>query len=114
MTTASRSHVLRCFRSPVALSAEVTTEARRPQAIVNMSGSGCLLKTRDRYTEGETVRMRFSLPGAKEIEAEGRVARIITENNQFFVGVAFENLGERDSEFIARHVMTEQVRRRAV
>jgi hypothetical protein len=114
MTTAFRSHTLRCFRSPVALSAEVTTQAGRPEAIVNLSGSGCLLQTRDRFVEGQTVRMRFSLPGAKEIEAEGRVARITNENNDVFVGVAFENLGERDSEFIARHVMAEQMRRRAV
>ena len=114
MTFAARSHVLRCFRSPVALSAEVTTRVRRPEAIVNLSGSGCLLQTESQFEEGETVRMRFSLPGAKEVVAEGRVARVTRENNDFFVGVAFENLGDRDSEFIARHVMAENRARRAV
>lgn len=114
MSFAARPHILRCFRAPVALSAEVTTRTRRPEAIVNLSGSGCLLRTETRFEEGETVRMRFSLPGAKEVVAEGRVARITSENNDFLVGVAFENLADRDSEFIARHVMTESRFRRAV
>lgn len=110
MTTA-RTHMLRCVRSNVALSAEVAApSARRPEftSMTNLSGTGCLLANEHDMKVGEVVFMRFSLPGQVEVETTARVARVDATN----VGVAFQDLSELESERIVRHVVAEGTRRR--
>jgi hypothetical protein len=100
-----RQHQLRCVRSNVALSAEVARPTGRGaeyNSLVNLSGTGCLLEDRGTLTVGDTVFMRFSLPGQAEVETTGRVARRV--DNQ--VGVQFDALSEATSEKIVRHVVT--------
>jgi hypothetical protein len=130
MPTAARSFRLRAVRGPVALSAEVQREGF--SRLLNLSGSGCLFDSERTHQAGDVVFMRIALPGQKEVETRGRVARVAPQarpafgqglstflsgagrrpNEEFaaadercFVGVAFEELDERDSELIARHVL---------
>ena len=77
---------------------------------MNLSGSGALLETERAMTEGELVRLRFSLPGVAMVEAEARVARITGEGQ---IGVTFERLDDRTAEMIVRHVVQEERRRLA-
>lgn len=101
MTTAARPAQLRAVRGPVALSADT---GHGFAEIVNMSGTGALL-TADRPMQvGEVLFMRFVVPGAAEVTAEARVARV--ENGT--AGVAFRNLDQHDAEMIVRHVMRGQ------
>jgi Tfp pilus assembly protein PilZ len=81
MTTAVRSHRLRCVRSSVALSAEIkpvdgAVSFDDFSQILNLSGSGCLLESEKSFAVGDVVFLRFSLPGCKEVETEARVARV--------------------------------------
>lgn len=138
MTTAVRSHRLRCMRSAVSLSAEV--EGGDYSQILNLSGSGCLLETERPMQVGEVVFLRFSLPGLADVETEARVARVSGVGNsprsrglgspalvtparpsnedgcaheeRFVVGVSFNDLSERESDLIASHVLRELQHRR--
>lgn len=116
MTTAHRSHQVRCVRSAVTLSAEVhgAAETAVPDfftEIVNMSGSGCLMATDRPMRVGQVIMMRFSLPGLTEVETSGLVARVDGREEDALVGVSFQALEERDSDMIVRHVVREDRRR---
>ena len=102
MSTALRNPTLRAVRGPVALSAEVRGAQKGFfSEIVNMSGSGALLKTDAKLAVGDVVMMRFSVPGHADVQTEARVARVEGKTK----GVAFTDISEHASELVVRHVL---------
>lgn len=110
MTTAARSHRLRCLRTSVSLPAEVESATAAVWVeLVNLSGSGCLFETDEPFTLGERVHLQFSVPGLKDMLVEAEVVRSDAQQ----VAVAFLGLDERATEVIAHLVVTYATRRKS-
>lgn len=102
--------------------------------LLNLSGSGALFDSAAAHKAGDVVFLRFALPGQKEVEARAHVARVssqerprlghglssfmsgasprpneefVSADDRYFVGVAFDELSEHDSEAIVGHIVRE-------